>query len=300
MKVLLIDVDSKIPNLALMKISAYHKSIGDEVGFCVGDPDKVYASVVFKKNRHHVDGLKFFYPDADIDIGGSGYDLKKKLPEEIENMKPDYSIYPDCDYSMGFTTRGCFRNCYFCIVPEKEGKLHKVQHPEQWYNPEFDKIMFLDNNILADKDHFFDITDWCMSKDLKVWFTQGLDIRLLDVEIGERLLQMKIWKSIFFAWDHVRDERTIKENIQILQDAGFSKSKLKSLVQFYVYVDSDADYDTGVYRCRELKKLNCNPFVMYNIDQKKTKRIKELQRWANRKWAFWSCDISEYDRSVTA
>jgi hypothetical protein len=300
MRVLLIDVDSKIPNLALMKISAYHKSIGDEVGFCVGDPDKVYASVVFKKNRHHVDGLKFFYPNADIDIGGSGYDLKKKLPDEIENMKPDYSLYPDCDYSMGFSTRGCFRNCYFCIVPTKEGKLHRTQHPEQWYNPDFDKIMFLDNNILADREWFFELTDWCMSKDLKVWFTQGLDIRLLDVAIAERLLQMKIWKSIFFAWDHVKDEKTIKEKIQILQEAGFTKSKLKSLVQFYVYVDSDEDYETGVYRCRELKKLNCNPFVMYNIDEKKTKRIKELQRWANRKWAFWSCDISEYDRSVTA
>lgn len=300
MKILLVDVDSKIPNLALMKISAYHKSIGDDVGLCVSDPEVVYASVIFKQNKHHVDGLRFWYPNADIRIGGSGYDLKNKLPAEIENMKPDYSIYPDCDFSMGFSTRGCCRNCHFCIVPKKEGPLKRAQHPENWHNSEFDKIMFLDNNILADREWFFEITEWCIKKDLKVWFTQGLDIRLLDVEIGKRLLEMKIWKSIFFAWDHIKDEKTIKEKIQVLEAAGSTKSKLKSLVQFYVYVDSDADYDTGVYRCRELKKLNCNPFVMYNMDQKKTKRIKELQRWGNRKWAFWSCDISEYSRKATA
>ena len=94
-KVLLIDIDSRIPNLALMKISAYHKAQGDEVGFSVTDPDKVYASVIFKKNRHLVDGLRFYYPDAEIDVGGSGYDLKKILPDEIEAMTPDYSIYPD-------------------------------------------------------------------------------------------------------------------------------------------------------------------------------------------------------------
>jgi len=296
MNVLLVDVDSKIPNLALMKLSAFYKARGDIVGFDVVNPDLVYASVVFKKNKHLVDGLRFFYPDADIQIGGSGYDLQLKLPDEIENIKPDYSLYPDCDFSIGFSTRGCFRNCYFCIVPEKEGKLYRTQHPKKWYNPEFDKIMFLDNNVLADRDWFFEITNWCIEKNLKIWFTQGLDIRLLDVEIAKRLLEMKTWKSIFFAWDHIKDEKTVKEKIQILRDAGFKKWQLKSLIQFYVYVDSDVDYETGVYRCRELKKRNCNPFVMYNIDNKKTKRIKQLQRWANRKWAFWSCDIADYTR----
>jgi hypothetical protein len=298
MKILLIDVDSKIPNLALMKLSAYYKSKGHEVGFCVSDPDKVYASVIFRKNKHLVDGLPFFYPNADIDIGGPGYDLSKKLPDKIEKMKPDYSLYPDIDYSIGFTTRGCFRKCHFCIVPEKEGKLKRTHHPKEWHNPEFDKIMFLDNNILGDRDWFLEITDWCIENNLNVWFTQGLDIRLLDVEIAEQLLKMRILKSIFFAWDHIGDEKTIKEKIAVLEQAGFSKSKLKSRVQFYVYVDSDQEYESGVYRCRELKKQNCNPFVMFNVDHKKSKRIKELQRWANRKWAFWSCDIADYSRCV--
>lgn len=119
--VLLIDIDSKIPNLALMKISHYHKDRRDNVGFNISNPDKIYASVIFKKNKHKVDGLHLMYPDAEIDIGGSGYDLHKSLPQEIEDLSPDYSLYPDCDTYYGFVSRGCIRNCHFYIVPKKEG-----------------------------------------------------------------------------------------------------------------------------------------------------------------------------------
>lgn len=132
MKVLLVDADSKIPNLALMKIAQYHKSQGDTVGFGVNNPDKIYCSIVFKKNRHSADGLRFLYPDAELDIGGSGYSLEKKLPDDIESLSPDYSIYPDCDSYYGFTTRGCIRRCHFCIVNKKEGLFRRLYDtPEQ-------------------------------------------------------------------------------------------------------------------------------------------------------------------------
>lgn len=297
--VLLIDVDSTIPNIALMKLSAYYKSKGDNVGFLVQDPDVVYASVVFQQNKHKVDGLPFYYPNAEIHIGGSGYDLSSKLPDEIEYLKPDYSLYSECDYSIGYSSRGCIRNnttCPFCIVPVKEGKFRRVQHPSEWYNSEFSKIVFLDNNILADKEWFFEIVKWCIERKLEIWFTQGLDIRKMDREIAEVLLKMKIYRGIFFAWDHIEDEKIIREKIQLLKDAGFKKSKLRNEVQFYVYVDSDAEYESGVYRCRELKKLGCNPFVMYNIKNKPTQRIQRLRRWANKKQLFWSIDIDEYGR----
>ena len=120
MNILLYDVDGKLPNLALMKLSAYHKARGDNVGFNITEPDKVYASVILKKHRHMTDGLGYLYPDAEVSIGGPGYDLKTTLPDEIEFIKPDYSLYPDQYYSMGFATRGCIRNCYFCIVPENQ------------------------------------------------------------------------------------------------------------------------------------------------------------------------------------
>jgi len=151
-KILLIDIDSTIPNLALMKISAYHKRIGDDVSFTnTDDPDMIYASIIFKKNKTLANSLKFYYPDAKIIIGGSGYSLESHLPEEIESLKPDYNLYPDIDYSLGYTSRGCNRSCGFCIVPQKEGKFKQWHHPSQFYDDKFNKIVFLDNNILIDK-----------------------------------------------------------------------------------------------------------------------------------------------------
>ena len=111
-----------------MKISAWHKLQGDEVGFNIQDPDKVYISCVFSKNKGQAKGIAKFYPDAEIDIGGSGIDLKKELPPQIEHLKPDYDLYPST-YSQDYTSRGCVRKCEFCIVPEKEGmiKIRRLQ-----------------------------------------------------------------------------------------------------------------------------------------------------------------------------
>jgi hypothetical protein len=208
-RILLVDVDSTIPNLALMKISSFYKSKGDNVtlkklklkrrkdgtlkdGVKVDlsdKPDKVYASIVFKANKNVLDDVAQQYPDTDI--GGSGYDLQKELPPEIEAMKPDYSLYPTNDASIGFSSRGCFRKCHFCIVPEKEGKFRRTQHPSEWYNPMFKKIIFHDNNILADKEWFMEVTSWCMERKLEMWFNQGLDIRLIDEEIATQRILFK-------------------------------------------------------------------------------------------------------------
>lgn len=291
-KVLLINVDSVIPNLALMKVSAYHKSRGDDVGFNNTDnPDIVYASVVFSKNKHAVDGLSFYYPDAKIIVGGSGYDLKSRLPDEIEFMKPDYDLYPS-EYSQGYTTRGCVRNCYFCSVPEKEGRFKIHQHPEEFYDPRLSKIRLMDNNILVDEGWFYKISNWIVEHDLTLVDVQ-FDIRFVSESIAQEILKLRIDGFIHFAYDFDEMDDTINEKIKLLDRIGF---KLRDNVEFYVYVHDDSQYESGLRRCRQLKSLGTNAHVMYNPNSKKTKRIRILQRWTNRKWVFWKCDIDDYTR----
>lgn len=152
MKIGLIDVDghSGFPNLALMKLSAWHKSKGDSVEWYSpmfsGHLDKVYMSKVFTFTPDFE-----YYVDADeIITGGTGYkDYDTVLPDEVENIFPDYSIYPNVDHAIGFLTRGCIRNCPWCVVPKKEGKIRPASTWDRIKRPDSKKIMFLDNNVLA-------------------------------------------------------------------------------------------------------------------------------------------------------
>lgn len=292
-RVLLIDVDSRIPNLALMKLAAWHKQRGDEVGFNISDPEIVYASVVFNRNRHRVDGLRHFYPDAEILIGGSGYDLAATLPAEVEALTPDYSLYPGLDYSIGFTSRGCIRSCYFCVVPKKEGKYQRVQHPREFV--QHDKVKLLDNNWYADSDWFFETSDWLIKNNVAVDVTQGMDIRLLTPEIAAQLKRLRWWATLHFAFDDERYEQAVIDGIQMLQDAGIDT---KNRCFFYVYCHDDDHYDSAVARCRILKAHRASAYVMFNVDRPITKRIRHLRRWTARPWLFWSCDIDDYDPSI--
>lgn len=290
MKVLLVDVDSKIPNLPLMKLSTYYQELGDEIGFNVSDPDIIYASVIFSKNHYLADSLRFLYPDTEMHIGGTGFDLTVKLPIN-DNIAPDYALYPECNYSLGFTTRGCSRNCSFCVVPEKEGKLHIAQHPEEFHNPAFNKIMLLDNNILALKDWFFKVTDWILDNKLQVDFCQGLDIRLIDEEIAARLKELKSWKTWKFAFDSTIYEDSVISGIQMLKDAGIDT---KTGTMFYVYLDGDYQFNDALYRCLVLKRHRAGSYLMINQYAKRTPRMTALKRWC-RPWIYWSSDFCDYN-----
>lgn len=295
-RILLIDTDSTIPNLALMKISAYHKSIGDIVGFNVEDPDKVYCSIIFKKNRHMADGLRFLYPNADIDIGGSGYDLKKTLPEYIESMTPDYTIYPDNKSYYGFTTRGCIRHCPFCIVHDKEGGFRRIFGDVDSAlrsiigNHELAEMTFLDNNILADRDWFIELCNTLYSRfpKMKVDFNQGLDIRLIDDESAKALSKLRPITKWKFAFDMMSYKDKVLKGIEILD----RYIKVRSMVLFYVYVDGDYQIPDAVARCRILKENGATAYAMLNLDVEHTKRMKTFKRWT-RPWLFWSCDFDE-------
>lgn len=214
MKVQLINIDSKINNLVLMKISAWHKQQGDIVGFDIPDPDLVYVSVIFNSNAWKAKAQKVMYPNSEIIVGGSGIDLFKVLPKEIECIKPDYDLYPS-EYSLGFTTRGCIRNCPFCVVPKKEGSLKRGQHIKEWHDPRFDKVVCLDNNITADKKWFFNNTDFILENNLKFNAIQGMDIRLLTYEIAERLKDIRWDGQYHFAFDNMSDEEAVRTGIHI-------------------------------------------------------------------------------------
>ena len=291
MRILLIDVDSTIPNLALMKISAYEKSRGNQVGFNIDNPDKVYCSIIFDWNSHKADGLKFLYPHAEIDIGGSGYDLSKKLPPEIDSIEPDYSLYPGCDYDLGFTTRGCIRSCYFCIVPKKEGAFRINQHPRLFHNPNHKKVMLLDNNILSDKDWFMVVTEWILHLKLKVDFNQGLDIRLMDYEIAGRLKELKPIDYWRFAFDSLQYTNAVKRGIDILKDVGVN---VRARSIWYVYLHDDSQFDDALKRCLILRDLGVLPYPMFNRHAKRTPRMTALKRWC-RPWIFFTTTWEEYN-----
>jgi hypothetical protein len=289
MNVLLLNIDSKIPNLALMKISAFYKQNGDDVSinntYC---PDIVYASVVFSKNKHLCDGLKFYYPNAKIFVGGYGFN-DKQLPHEIEHIMPDYSIF-NCGFSMGYTTRGCSRSCSFCIVPKMEGNIKKHSHPSEFWNQDHDTIMFLDNNWLALPKWFNETSKWVLDQDLTL-MEHGMDIRLVTERNIDRIRELRIKPYYKFAYDSSGMSNIIIEKLGLLKEHGFN---LKQEVSFYVYLDSDREFDNALHRCKLLKDHGTNAYIMFNITQKRTHRVKLLQRWANRRWHYWACDFEEY------
>ncbi len=138
----------KYPNYAIMKISAYHKSRGDHVEWW--NPlvryDRVYSSKVFDFTPADP------YLPEDTVRGGTGYrdiPLDQTLPSEIDDMYPDYSIYPGCDYAIGYLTRGCPNNCRWCVVPGKEGGIHPYRDWRDLVRPDTDKLVLMDNNILT-------------------------------------------------------------------------------------------------------------------------------------------------------
>lgn len=291
MKIALIDVDGhNFPNLPLMKLSAWHKQQGDSVEWYdpltawQNQPDRVYMSKVFT-----------FTPDyphpvnaGEVIKGGTGYhypDGGEELPEEIEHIYPDYSLYPDLtrDTAYGFLTRGCPRGCEFCIVEKKEGRAsRKVADLSEFWRGQ--------KNIILLDPNFFACPDWKnLSQQLidsRAWidFSQGCDIRIMTAKKAEYLKRMKI-KQIHFAWDNYEDKDMILPKFKEFKEiTGWDKRKMG----VYVLVNFNTTLEQDVDRIYTLRDMGYWPFVMvYEKEKLPPRHIKkQLQRWVNMRAVF--------------
>ena len=287
------DVDSKIPNLALMKISQWYKSQGNSVDLYnplwLDTYDKIYASKVF----NYSDGSNLL-PER-MTIGGTGWDIHKTLPQEIEDCIPDYSLYK-YKHSIGFTMRGCRFRCKFCVVPEKEGKPKPNNTIDEiWTNRDSSFLVLLDNDFFGNpfwKKRIREIKDY----NLKVNFSQGLNIRIITDEQVKALASVKFStmsgksKRVHFAWDRIFDEKLIDKGIKRCLDNGLKADQMS----FYVLIGYDTTPEEDMYRVMKLRKYGCNPYVMpYNKEDLYQKRF---ARWVNHKAIFKSVKWENYAR----
>ena len=298
MRVGLIDVDGHhFPNLALMKISAWHKAQGDDVEWCfpMDHYDVVYQSKVFDDT--YSPDIEW-YPRADKIIkGGTGYGLDNKLPDEIEHIYPDYSIYPDLtkNTAYGFLTRGCPRACKFCIVAGKEGRrsIKVADLSEFWRGQK--KIVLLDPNILACREHP-DLLQQLIDSKAWVDINQGLDIRMTNECNIELINQIKV-KEIHFAWDNAEDD------LKLYFERYSALAKHKPHGNFgtvYCLTNFGSTMEQNLYRIYTLRDMGYDPYVMIYDKPHAPKEIKRLQRWCNNKFVFRSCErFEDYKKEVT-
>lgn len=303
MKIGLIDVDGhNFPNLALMRISAYHKARGDEVEWWKppllgGWYDIVYMSKIFS------DAYSPDVPEptnaGQIRKGGTGYcislgadgkehfDQSKNvsLPPEIETMFPDYSIYPQFPFAVAMTSRGCPRGCAFCHVAAKEGKCAvKVADVSDFWTPETGKkeIKVLDPNITACREKR-DLMRQYRETGCWIDFTQGIDIRLTNADDIDDLNRMKI-KRLHFAWDNPKDD--LEGKFRSFSEAWKIKDPRRKTV--YCLTNFDSTMEENLYRIYTLRDLGYDPYLMIYDKPHAPQEIRYLQRWVNNKIIFKS------------
>lgn len=293
MKVGIVQADGHYPNLALMQIAKHHELNGDSVEWYKGrlfdkEYSEVYASKIFSFSE---------MPDLPdfATVGGTGIDFSNKLPSEIASQVPSYSLYPDCNYHIGFSMKGCRFRCKFCCVPQKEGRpyMNSTIGNLLLNGNGADRLMLLDNDFFGGpywKDNLLEIID----RKLKVCFIQGLNIRIITDEQADLLSKCRYTNSRFnqryltFAWDRFNDGELVMKGIQTCNRAGIPSKKM----QFFILIGYDTTHEQNYERVMKLKSIGAMPFVMpYN---KSDPYQKAFTRWVNNRAVFKSCDWKDY------
>ena len=282
MKIGLCDVDShNWPNLCLMKLSAYHKARGDHVEWWrpEGQYDRVYKSRVFT-DTYSKDTITVTNA-GEVVCGGTGYGPGPNLPDEVEHTYPDYSIYPQFSgIAYGFLSRGCPRNCGFCLVSDKEGRrsIQVADLAEFWNGQK--EIKLLDANLLACPDHEKLILQLAESR-AYVDFSQGLDIRLITPD-NVALLNRVRTKAIHFAWDNPDIDLTpdFRRFLELTAIKNVRKRKV------YVLTNYGSTHEQDLYRVEILRGMGYDPYVMVYDRPSAPPITRQLQRWVNNKRIF--------------
>ena len=290
MKVSLIDLDinkhtrRKFPNLALMKLAAYHKQRGDQVNLnsLLERPDRVYASAVFSWHRKAANGL----PENSI-IGGPAWSDGAGLAPEIEHIMPDYSLYPELDFSIGFTSRGCIRHCRWCKVPELEGGIRATASFLEFWDRRHSRVLLLDNNLLA-APNCADTLRELSNSPVEVDFNQGLDIRLLT-DFDAALLARIRTAKLRFAFDNLAYESSVREGIKLLDNAGIKRRHLS----FYVLVGFPGD-ESWLERMKLMASFNVDVYPMIYRDEDGTSATVTRETVPNIFWHGARANITKF------
>lgn len=291
MNIGILAVDSNYPNLALMKISGYHKARGDNVEWYnpLCSYDKVYSAKVFSFTPDYG-----YYINADqVEKGGTGYDISKVLPVEVDRIVPDYNLYKiDKNLAYGFLTRGCTNRCKWCVVPAKEGNIAPYMDIAE-VSAGRKNVILMDNNVLA-SEYGLQQIEKIISMGVRVDFNQGLDARLVTDDIAQLLVKVKWIKRIRFGCDTPGQIAECERATALIDKHGY-----KGEYFFYCILLNDfkeAFTRVNHWRTKGGRFLpHCQPYRdLNNPRQIIPQWQKDLAGWADKKWIFKSCEFKDF------